>query len=406
MKSGRRDHLCFELRHQSRRPTNSDLILVTEEGDELPAHQAVLSLHSRLLRTLFQKNRTDDVPKLIFCDVSKKELDALISLLYCGEVSLDRCRAENLTELLRRLDVDTKNLSFPGFLARSDFHLPKIKKYEHGDCEEEVKLEADSAEEIQNFIEEDLDHDDEDINVFEEVSVDCSAEESIDKITSDNNVKPKMKICVWGENDSGVRMGGVRKSDWKKKMEEEIEQGTRYKSGKRKLPHKKKLIPQKARKGKFMCPECGIVLTMQRTLKKHIDSIHRGIRYPCEQCPYQAKTKLQLKHHIEAVHEGTRYYCDQCEFISLTKNNLRQHVNYKHCDLKNYHCDQCDFKAKDAGTVKKHVNSVHLKIKLTCPDCGSKHSQQSGLIKHRKLKHGYVPDERITHRKLAMASQM
>ena len=43
-----REVICFELRQQSRRATNTDAVLVTEEGEEVTVHQAVLGLHSRL----------------------------------------------------------------------------------------------------------------------------------------------------------------------------------------------------------------------------------------------------------------------------------------------------------------------------------------------------------------------
>ena len=123
-----RDHLCSELRHQSRRATNTDAILVTEDGEEVTAHQAVLGLHSQLLRTLLVKYRSYELPKLIICGVSKTVLKAFISLLYCGEVMLDKPGSENLTDLMRRLDVDTKQFSFSVFFIQSQ--LKSLKENE------------------------------------------------------------------------------------------------------------------------------------------------------------------------------------------------------------------------------------------------------------------------------------
>ena len=394
-----REHLCFELRHQSRRATNTDAILVTEEGEEVAVHQAVLGLHSRLLKThLLQSSGSCESPKLILCGVSKTMLDAFISLLYCGEASLERTDTESLIELLRVLDVDTRHLSFPGFLvqSRTDSHIKGKERIPHDfrDVKEEIDSVGDKEEDFTNaYLDEDCG---DDINDLEE------EKRSSDKRSAEK-YEPKFPDKI---SRKWEKMGGLRKKDWKKKMEEEIQQGKRYSNGNKKVPQypKKREIPQKARKGKFMCPECGNIFTMQKTLKKHIEAIHQGIRYPCDQCPFQGRTKMTLKYHIESVHEGKRYYCDQCEFIALTKDNLKTHVKYKHCE-KNYHCDQCDYKTKTAAILQVHINAIHLKIKLTCPDCGSKHSQQGGLIKHRKLKHGYKPEERITNRRLAMAFQ-
>ena len=409
LQNASREYLCFELRLQSRRATNTDVILMTEEGEEVTAHQAVLSLHSQLLRTLLQKNRNHEMPKLILCGVSKTVLMAFISLLYCGEVHLNRAGIENLINLLRRLGVDTKHLSFPGFFNPTEAQsCDKVREQKHSETwKQDVKLETDSAGEEPNFKNADLDDDyGDDINHSEDLEVEeegYNKEESF-HINNVDEIKPDPpgKVFVKSLNGSCQKMGGLKKIHWKKKKEEEIQQGIRFPGGKKKHPQKKR-EPQKERKGKFICPECGIVVTMQKTLKRHIEAIHLGIRYPCDQCPFQARSKISLKHHIEAVHEGKRYYCDQCEFIALTKQDLRKHGNGKHGE-KNYHCDQCDYKTKASGTLKKHINAVHLKMKLTCPDCGSKHSQIGALVKHRRLKHGYNTEGRITNRRLAMAT--
>ena len=157
---GSREHLCFELRHQSRRATNTDAILVTEEGEEITAHQAVLSLHSRLLRTLLMKYRSYEVPKLILCGVSKKVLKSFTSLLYCGEASLDRSDTESLIQLLRVLDVDTRHLSFPGFLvqSRTDSHNKGKERIpdDFRDVKEEIDSVGDKEEDFTNaYLDED-----------------------------------------------------------------------------------------------------------------------------------------------------------------------------------------------------------------------------------------------------------
>ena len=398
-------HLCFELQHQSRRATNTDMILVTEEGEEVTAHQAVLCLNSRLLRTLLQNV---EAPKLILCGVTKKVLEAFMSLLYCGEVSLDRSVAENLTDLLWRLEVDTKHLSFPKFKIQSQATSKGLDEKETNTSEaEDVKFETDSfvSEDDVDFVKEN--HEDDSGNEIDDLKdskweEDCNVDENFYR-NSVGTIKPDLpgKVSVHTLNGPKVKMGGLKKIHWNKKKEEEIQQGIRYASGQKKRPHKKREIPQKAKRGKFICPDCGIVVTMQRTLTKHLQSIHQGIRYPCDQCPYQAISKMRLKDHIESVHEGKRYFCDQCEHVAPTKYYLKAHITNTHCE-RNFHCDQCDFKAKTAATLKAHVLAIHLKIKFTCPECGSKFCQRGHLAKHRKLKHGYKPKEYNTQKKLAM----
>ena len=401
-KVGSSSHLCFELQLQSRRATNTDVILVTEEGEEVTAHQAVLSLHSRLLKNLLQNV---DSPRLILCGVTKKVLEAFMSLLYCGEVSLDRPVAENLTDLLRRLEVDTKHLSFPKLKIQSQATSKVLNEKEtnNGDAQD-VKFETEGDFDL--IKENHEDDSGSEINDLKdpEWEEDCNVDANFYQNSGGTN-KPDLpdKVSVHTLNGRKEKMGGLKKIHWKKKKEEEIQQGIRYASGQKKRPHKKREIPQKAKRGKFICPDCGIVVTMRRTLTKHIQSIHQGIRYPCDQCPYQAISKMRLKDHIESVHEGKRYYCDQCEHVAPTKYYLKAHITNTHCE-KNFHCDQCDFKAKTAATLRAHVTAIHLKIKFTCPECGSKFCQRGHLAKHRKLKHGYKPKEYNTQKKLAMAN--
>ena len=154
-----REHLCLELRRQSRRGTLTDVRLVTEEGAEVAAHKAVLSSHSELLRSLLQRNRTQEVDTLVLCGVSKSGLDAFLSLLYCGEVLLSRPETESLTDLLTRLDVDTKHLSLPGFLIQSQTNSLETR------ASQAVKVETDSIGDI-DIIDNDTLDDDEYANDF------------------------------------------------------------------------------------------------------------------------------------------------------------------------------------------------------------------------------------------------
>ena len=362
-----REHLCLELRRQSRRGTLTDVRLVTEEGAEVAAHKAVLSSHSELLRSLLQRNRGQEEATLVLCGVSKPGLDAFLSLLYCGEVRLSRPETESLTDLLTRLDVDTKHLSLPGFLIQSQTNSQETR------ASQAVKVETDSIGDIDIIDNDTLDND--------EYANDFGTEEDLEKVKEDCRTEAPLVEEIGEKN---------------KQEGPDLIMST--------IPIiKKKKPPQKAPRGHFMCPECGVVLTMKRTLTKHILNKHRGVRFPCDQCPYQGRDRMQLKLHIESVHEGKRYYCDQCEYIALTKNYLQAHINYTHCE-KNFGCDHCNYKAKTAISLKTHVDAVHLKIKLSCPECGSKHSQKAGLLKHMKLKHGHKPREYISKKKISMLS--
>lgn len=347
-----------------------------------------------------------ELPKVILCGVSKKVLKGFISLLYCGEVNLNRPESENLIALLKRLDVDTKHFSSSGFLIQSQTDLNE-KEIEYKTTNfQEAKLETDSLDEKEVGLSDDYEDDinkDEDSDMEEEDAAKLATDSvgELDVGNEDDEEVYKIEKGSAPEKISFVKKNwNDLKAEQKKKIEEEIKQGLRYPSG-----GKKKTFVAKAKKGQYVCPECGISVTLKRTLKNHIDTIHKGIRYQCDQCTFQGKTRQRLRLHIESVHEGKRYFCDQCEYAALNKANLRTHINNVHCE-RNYVCDQCDYKAKTAAILQAHINAIHLKIKLTCPECGSKHSQQGHLVKHRKKKHGYKSMEYFTKKRLAEDSKI
>ena len=42
---------------------------------------------------------------------------------------------------------------------------------------------------------------------------------------------------------------------------------------------------------KFQCPQCDKLFYDSSTARKHIRSIHEGVKYACNQCKYQATTQ-------------------------------------------------------------------------------------------------------------------
>lgn len=347
-----------------------------------------------------------ELPKVILCGVSKRVLKGFISLLYCGKVSLNRPETENLIDLLKRLDIDTKHLSSSCFLLQSQTDLhEKAIEYKTTNLQE-AKLETldekeDGVSDINCDYEEDVGNGDLEIEEEDDAKLATDSVIELDVGNKDGEVGEDYKMSA-PKKISFIKKNWdeLSKAERKTMIEEEIKQGLRYPSG-----GKKRIIKGKAKKGQYVCPECGIVVNLKSTLKKHIDNLHQKIRYPCDQCTFQGKTKARLRLHIESVHDGKRYYCDQCEYAALNKANLRTHINNIHCE-RNYVCDQCDYKAKTAAILQAHINAIHLKMKLTCPECGSKHSQQGHLVKHRKKKHGYKPMEYFTTKRLAEASNM
>ena len=52
--------------------------------------------------------------------------------------------------------------------------------------------------------------------------------------------------------------------------------------------------------------------------------------YACNQCDQQFVQQSSLKRHIQSVHEGMKYACNQCDYQTLRKDHLNNHINLKH----------------------------------------------------------------------------
>ena len=47
------------------------------------------------------------------------------------------------------------------------------------------------------------------------------------------------------------------------------------------------------------------------SLKRHKESVHKGVKYNCNECEYQASQNSDLKAHKESVHEGVKDKCNK-----------------------------------------------------------------------------------------------
>jgi len=108
-------------------------------------------------------------------------------------------------------------------------------------------------------------------------------------------------------------------------------------------------------------------------------------QYHCQQCDYQTKYSHALRKHVKSVHEGVKYPCQQCDNQFTLPSNLLQHIKSKHEGVK-YPCQQCDFQATEPSTLRNHIKSKHEGVKYSCQQCDYQASK-SGLSYHIKAKH-------------------
>ena len=87
---------------------------------------------------------------------------------------------------------------------------------------------------------------------------------------------------------------------------------------------------------KFICDKCGKNFIYESSLKHHESSrckllVNNGIKpHLCTSCGSRFPTPQELKRHIDSVHEGIRYNCDYCSYTATRKDHLSRHVKQSH----------------------------------------------------------------------------
>ena len=52
--------------------------------------------------------------------------------------------------------------------------------------------------------------------------------------------------------------------------------------------------------------------------------------FSCEYCDYKALSRKDCRKHVESIHEGIRYECSQCDYRATNKSNLYRHQRRNH----------------------------------------------------------------------------
>ena len=142
---------------------------------------------------------------------------------------------------------------------------------------------------------------------------------------------------------------------------------------------------QISNKSKFQCTQCGKSYSEGTGLRRHIQSVHVGVKYACNQCDYQGTQQSNLYQHIRSKHEGVNYACDKCDYHALTLCNLTRHNQAVHEGVK-YACNQCSYQATAQNHLKTHIEARHEGVKYGCNQCHYQGSKDS-LRHHLKQKH-------------------
>ena len=80
----------------------------------------------------------------------------------------------------------------------------------------------------------------------------------------------------------------------------------------------------------FMCNRCNGNYKNSTVLKRHLLSVHEGIKQNCMECAKEFSTVDSLKRHTKSSHDGIKYQCKECGNSFTATAALKRHKDMKH----------------------------------------------------------------------------
>jgi len=266
-----------------------DVTLVSD-GNQIKAHKIVLSTFSPVLGQILKKNpHQHPLIYLLGLGISPRALDNLIDFMYRGEIRIPQDEINELLNLANILQVVGLSENEES-IERSNTAIVS-KRNKIGSLGNNKGLVNKSDLKKEDTIEH---------------SINYGYQENDNDIFFDNlkDIKqniPKTEFLAYNSNTEKVEQN---MNDLSKKV--------------------------------YKCAQCDSKFTALISLKRHIKSIHEGIKFKCEKCPVTATQSTSLNRHMQAVHENIRYDCDRCDYSSTQKSSLNKHLKKKHSFINIY----------------------------------------------------------------------
>lgn len=111
----------------------------------------------------------------------------------------------------------------------------------------------------------------------------------------------------------------------------------------------------------------------------------------CHGCGKSYQKACELKRHIKLAHEDKTkreiyFYCDQCDFKTFSKMNIKRHLMTIHLGIRAFSCKLCpDKKYTSKITLDQHMITKHnQETEFVCQCCKRKFPTMSFLRSHLK----------------------
>ena len=254
-----------------------DVTLATEDGQTIQAHKIILSTGSNFFRTLFLKNKRENM-WVYMKGINNVNLGQIIDFLYNGEVLIKK---EGIKEFL-----DTaKDLQMKGLENEMNDETENLPT-EVKNCNNETSLPP---------------KDDPDPFLIQEISMDLLDEqpEFLESLT-ETIIKVDENNVPLHDDDYFID----------KKIEEMIE----------------KINNQ------WKCKVCGKTANRKEHIQNHAEIHIEGVTHSCHICSKIFATRPNLQAHISGIHSAL-VDCDDCEKSGMNKKAYNKHKLRYHKEI-------------------------------------------------------------------------
>ena len=146
------------------------------------------------------------------------------------------------------------------------------------------------------------------------------------------------------------------------------------------------------------CHLCEKNFKTKDVLREHISSVHYGTKHICDLCGRSYNRRSDLTVHVKVRHkeDTKRHTCEQCGKNFEFAKSLKKHMNSFHLGLKLGKCPICHMEFSQQQRVKYHIKLVHEKQKpYECTECQQCFTKRLFLRNHVKSHHPGVDAEKM-----------
>ena len=146
----------------------------------------------------------------------------------------------------------------------------------------------------------------------------------------------------------------------------------------------------------YTCDICDERFSAFSQFKKHTQETHNTRPLKCTECNQRFNDKLGLSTHSEAKHDKSKIFpCDLCHKHFAAARLLYQHRREIHelGEKRKAKCDICGFISKGTPNLKKHIRTAHTdhSKKYQCAVCSRNFKSKYNLKTHERIHTGEAP---------------